>query len=61
MGGGGSFSSVSTSTRVVNGRQVTTKKTVRNGEEILEEFEDGVKTRYVINGEQQPLQQLTQQ
>ncbi|XP_062517791.1 dnaJ homolog subfamily B member 6-like [Corticium candelabrum] len=58
-GGGGSFTSTSTSTRVVNGRKVTTKKTVRNGEETVEEFEDGVRTRYVINGEQQSLQRLT--
>uniref|UniRef100_A0A3P8T7P2 DnaJ heat shock protein family (Hsp40) member B2 n=1 Tax=Amphiprion percula TaxID=161767 RepID=A0A3P8T7P2_AMPPE len=51
MGGGMSnFKSVSTSTRIVNGKRTTTKKIKENGQERVEIEEDGVLKRVVING-----------
>ncbi|XP_065839861.1 dnaJ homolog subfamily B member 6-like [Oscarella lobularis] len=58
FGGGGSFSSVSQSTREVNGRRVTTKRTVQDGVETVEEFEDGQRTRHIIGGVEQPLESI---
>lgn len=50
FGGGGNFKSTSTSTKVVNGKTVTTKKTVENGKETLEEWEDNILKRRVVDG-----------
>eukprot|EP00064_Thunnus_orientalis_P001568 superscaffoldBa00000108_g1571 len=51
MGGGmGNFKSVSTSTRIVNGKRTTTKKIKENGQERTEIEEDGVLKRILING-----------
>uniref|UniRef100_A0A3Q3BEW6 DnaJ heat shock protein family (Hsp40) member B2 n=1 Tax=Kryptolebias marmoratus TaxID=37003 RepID=A0A3Q3BEW6_KRYMA len=50
MGGGTSnFRSVSTSTRIVNGKRTTTKKIKENGQERVEIEEDGVLKRVLIN------------
>ncbi|XP_047011878.1 dnaJ homolog subfamily B member 2 isoform X1 [Ictalurus punctatus] len=48
--GGGNFKSVSTSTRVVNGKRTTTKKIRENGQERTEIEEDGVLKSVLING-----------
>ncbi|KAM9710011.1 dnaJ homolog subfamily B member 2 [Menidia menidia] len=51
MGGGmGNFKSVSTSTRIINGKRTTTKKTKENGQERIEIEEDGVLKSVLING-----------
>ncbi|KAM9347820.1 dnaJ homolog subfamily B member 2 [Symphorus nematophorus] len=51
MGGGMSnFKSVSTSTRIVNGKRTTTKKIKENGQERIEIEEDGVLKKVLING-----------
>uniref|UniRef100_A0A3B4UPT3 DnaJ heat shock protein family (Hsp40) member B2 n=1 Tax=Seriola dumerili TaxID=41447 RepID=A0A3B4UPT3_SERDU len=51
MGGGMSnFKSVSTSTRIVNGKRTTTKKIKENGQERIEIEEDGVLKSVLING-----------
>ncbi|XP_056145687.1 dnaJ homolog subfamily B member 2 isoform X2 [Lampris incognitus] len=51
MGGGmGNFKSVSTSTRIVNGKRTTTKKIKENGQERTEIEEDGVLKTVLING-----------
>ncbi|KAM4608279.1 dnaJ homolog subfamily B member 2 [Polymixia lowei] len=51
MGGGmGNFKSVSTSTRVINGKRTTTKKIKENGQERTEVEEDGVLKTVLING-----------
>ncbi|XP_070770933.1 dnaJ homolog subfamily B member 2 isoform X2 [Enoplosus armatus] len=51
MGGGmGNFKSVSTSTRIINGKRTTTKKTKENGQERTEIEEDGVLKSVLING-----------
>ncbi|XP_003962049.2 dnaJ homolog subfamily B member 2 isoform X1 [Takifugu rubripes] len=51
MGGGtGNFRSVSTSTRIVNGKRTTTKKIKENGQERVEIEEDGVLKSVLING-----------
>uniref|UniRef100_A0A3P9J145 J domain-containing protein n=2 Tax=Oryzias latipes TaxID=8090 RepID=A0A3P9J145_ORYLA len=57
-GGGGSmgnFRSVSTSTKTVNGRKITTKRIVENGQERVEVEEDGQLRSVTINGQEQPL------
>ncbi|KAG7502134.1 hypothetical protein JOB18_014419 [Solea senegalensis] len=46
----GNFRSISTSTRIVNGKRTTTKKIKENGQERIEVEEDGVLKRVVING-----------
>ncbi|KAF5894964.1 dnaJ subfamily B member 2 isoform X1, partial [Clarias magur] len=48
--GGGNFKSVSTSTRIVNGKRTTTKKIRENGQERTEIEEDGVLKTVLING-----------
>lgn len=48
--GGANFKSVSTSTRVVNGKRLTTKKLRENGQERTEVEEDGVLKSVLING-----------
>nr|AYN74421.1 heat shock protein [Acipenser oxyrinchus oxyrinchus] len=52
MGGSGvgQFRSVSTSTRIVNGKQITTKKVIENGQERIEVEEDGQLKSIRING-----------
>ncbi|KAK2839668.1 hypothetical protein Q5P01_013408 [Channa striata] len=51
MGGGmGNFKSVSTSTRIINGKRTTTKKIKENGQERIETEEDGVLKSVIING-----------
>nr|XP_046201122.1 dnaJ homolog subfamily B member 6-like [Oncorhynchus gorbuscha] len=46
----GNFKSVSTSTRVINGKSTTTKKIKENGQERTEIVEDGVLKTVLING-----------
>uniref|UniRef100_A0A674A575 DnaJ homolog subfamily B member 6-like n=1 Tax=Salmo trutta TaxID=8032 RepID=A0A674A575_SALTR len=46
----GNFKSVSTSTRVINGKRTTTKKINENGQERTEMEEDGVLKKVLING-----------
>lgn len=48
--GGANFKSVSTSTRIVNGKSITTKKVRENGQERTEVEEDGVLKTVLING-----------
>ncbi|XP_031437772.1 dnaJ homolog subfamily B member 2 isoform X2 [Clupea harengus] len=51
MGGGtGNFKSVSTSTRIVNGKRTTTRKIRENGQERTEIEEDGLLKSILING-----------
>ncbi|XP_075335948.1 dnaJ homolog subfamily B member 2 isoform X1 [Odontesthes bonariensis] len=51
MGGGmGNFKSVSTSTRIINGKRTSTKKIKENGQERIEIEEDGVLKSVLING-----------
>ncbi|XP_041658453.1 dnaJ homolog subfamily B member 6a [Cheilinus undulatus] len=57
-GGGGSmgnFRSVSTSTKIINGRKITTKRIVENGQERVEVEEDGQLRSLTINGKEQLL------
>uniref|UniRef100_A0A3Q3MMW3 DnaJ heat shock protein family (Hsp40) member B2 n=1 Tax=Mastacembelus armatus TaxID=205130 RepID=A0A3Q3MMW3_9TELE len=49
-GGMGNFKSVSTSTRIINGKRTTTKKIKENGQERIEIEEDGVLKSIIING-----------
>ncbi|XP_028833944.1 dnaJ homolog subfamily B member 6a isoform X1 [Denticeps clupeoides] len=49
-GGMGNFRSVSTSTKFINGRKVTTKRIVENGQERVEVDEDGQLKSLTING-----------
>ncbi|XP_023660648.1 dnaJ homolog subfamily B member 6-like [Paramormyrops kingsleyae] len=59
-GGGGSrmgnFRSVSTSTKYINGRKITTKRIVENGQERVEVEEDGQLKSLSVNGKEQVLQ-----
>ncbi|XP_027020148.1 dnaJ homolog subfamily B member 2 isoform X1 [Tachysurus fulvidraco] len=48
--GGGNIKTVSTSTRIVNGKRTTTKKIRENGQERTEIEEDGVLKTVLING-----------
>lgn len=54
-GGAGSFKSVSTSTEIVNGKNITTRKIIENGQERVEVEEDGELKSLVINGKKQLL------
>ncbi|XP_050641685.1 dnaJ homolog subfamily B member 6 isoform X1 [Macaca thibetana thibetana] len=49
-GGMGNFKSISTSTKMVNGRKITTKRIVENGQERVEVEEDGQLKSLTING-----------
>ncbi|KAL0966099.1 hypothetical protein UPYG_G00290920 [Umbra pygmaea] len=49
-GGMGNFRSVSTSTKFINGRKITTKRIVENGQERVEVEEDGQLRSLTING-----------
>ncbi|XP_078281034.1 dnaJ homolog subfamily B member 6b isoform X2 [Rhinoraja longicauda] len=53
--GMGNFRSVSTSTKFINGRKVTTKRIIENGQERVEEEEDGQLKSVKINGKEQLL------
>ncbi|KAJ8775810.1 hypothetical protein J1605_016037 [Eschrichtius robustus] len=54
-GGMGNYKSISTSTKVVNGRKITTKRIVENGQERVEVEEDGQLKSLTINGKEQLL------
>ncbi|XP_008054395.1 dnaJ homolog subfamily B member 3 [Carlito syrichta] len=54
-GGTGSFKSMSTSTKIVNGKKITTKKINENGQERVEVEEDGELKSLIINGKEQLL------
>ncbi|XP_028821244.1 dnaJ homolog subfamily B member 6 [Denticeps clupeoides] len=54
-GGMGNFRSVSTSTKFINGRKITTKRIVENGQERVEVEEDGQLKSLTINGKEQML------
>uniref|UniRef100_A0A4W3I2B5 DnaJ heat shock protein family (Hsp40) member B6 n=1 Tax=Callorhinchus milii TaxID=7868 RepID=A0A4W3I2B5_CALMI len=49
-GGMGNFRSVSTSTKFVNGRKISTKRIIENGQERVEVEEDGQLRSLTING-----------
>nr|XP_046227412.1 dnaJ homolog subfamily B member 6b isoform X2 [Scatophagus argus] len=49
-GGMGNFRSVSTSTKFINGRKITTKRIVENGQERVEVEEDGQLKSLTVNG-----------
>uniref|UniRef100_G3PPQ6 DnaJ heat shock protein family (Hsp40) member B6a n=1 Tax=Gasterosteus aculeatus TaxID=69293 RepID=G3PPQ6_GASAC len=49
-GGMGNFRSVSTSSKIINGRKITTKRIVENGQERVEVEEDGQLRSLTING-----------
>ncbi|KAM7105413.1 dnaJ homolog subfamily B member 3-like [Molossus nigricans] len=53
--GMGNFKSVSTSTEIINGKKITTKRVVENGQERVEVEEDGELKSLVINGKEQLL------
>nr|XP_048296120.1 dnaJ homolog subfamily B member 6 isoform X2 [Myodes glareolus] len=48
--GMGNFKSISTSTKIVNGKKITTKRIVENGQERVEVEEDGQLKSLTING-----------
>lgn len=48
--GGGNFRSTSTSTKIVNGKRVVTKKIVENGKETVTVEEDGVVKSQLVDG-----------
>ncbi|XP_029698337.1 dnaJ homolog subfamily B member 6b isoform X2 [Takifugu rubripes] len=48
-GGSGNFRSVSTSTKFINGRKITTKRIVENGQERVEVEEDGQLKSLTVN------------
>ncbi|NIG58375.1 dnaJ-like [Pontoporia blainvillei] len=52
-GGTGNFKSVSTSTEIINGKKITTKRTIENGQERIEVEEDGELKSMIINGKEQ--------
>ncbi|XP_052457512.1 dnaJ homolog subfamily B member 6 isoform X1 [Carassius gibelio] len=49
-GGMGNFRSVSTSTKFINGKRITTKRIVENGQERVEVEEDGQLKSLTVNG-----------
>ncbi|XP_059357769.1 dnaJ homolog subfamily B member 6-like [Carassius carassius] len=57
-GGMGSFRSVSTSTKFINGRKITTKRIIENGQERIEVEEDGQLKSLTINGKAQEIGML---
>ncbi|CAG5129784.1 unnamed protein product [Candidula unifasciata] len=52
---GGNFRSTSTSTKIINGKKIVTRKVVENGQETVMIEEDGVLKSKTINGVQQAL------
>ncbi|XP_057612244.1 dnaJ homolog subfamily B member 3 [Chionomys nivalis] len=59
-GAAGNFKSVSTTTEIVNGKKITTKRIVENGQERVEVEEDGELKSLIINGKEQLLRINTQ-
>ncbi|KAL6070314.1 hypothetical protein STEG23_008568 [Scotinomys teguina] len=59
-GAAGNFKSVSTSTEIVNGKKITTKRILENGQERVEVEEDGELKSLIINGKEQLLRINTQ-
>ncbi|NP_001085074.1 dnaJ heat shock protein family (Hsp40) member B2 L homeolog isoform X1 [Xenopus laevis] len=55
LGGSGNFCSVSTSTKFVNGKKITTKRVMENGVERVEVEEDGELKSIWVNGIQDDL------
>ncbi|BFY97050.1 hypothetical protein BsWGS_00090 [Bradybaena similaris] len=53
---GGNFRSTSTSTKIINGKKIVTRKVVENGQETVMIEEDGVLKSKTINGVQQALE-----
>ena len=51
MGGGGMTAGTSMSTRFVNGKKITTKKTFANGVETVKTYENDVLVSHTVNGE----------
>jgi hypothetical protein len=49
------FKSISSSTKIVNGRKITTKRIVENGQERVEVEEDGQLKSLTISGKEQLL------
>ncbi|CAG9861921.1 unnamed protein product [Phyllotreta striolata] len=47
---------VSTSTKVINGRKITTKRIYENGKETVESYENDVLTSKIVNGVPQSIQ-----
>ncbi|XP_063421450.1 dnaJ homolog subfamily B member 6-like isoform X1 [Mytilus trossulus] len=47
---GGNFRSTSTSTKIVNGKRIVTKKVVENGKETVTVEEDGVVKSHLVDG-----------
>lgn len=54
-GGMGNFRSVSTSTKFINGKRITTKRILENGQERVEVEEDGQLKSLTVNGKDQLL------
>ncbi|KAB0396532.1 hypothetical protein E2I00_006740, partial [Balaenoptera physalus] len=54
-GGTGNFKSMSTSTEIINGKKITTKRIIENGQERIEVEEDGELKSMTINGKEQLL------
>ncbi|XP_007103246.1 dnaJ homolog subfamily B member 3 [Physeter macrocephalus] len=54
-GGTGNFKSMSTSTEIINGKKITTKRIIENGQERIEVEEDGELKSMIINGKEQLL------
>ncbi|XP_037705920.1 dnaJ homolog subfamily B member 3 [Choloepus didactylus] len=52
-GGLGNFKSMSTSIKIVNGKKITTKRVIENGQERVEVEEDGKFKSLMINGKEQ--------
>ncbi|KAM9663808.1 dnaJ homolog subfamily B member 6-like [Trichechus inunguis] len=59
-GRSGNFKSMSTSTEIVNGKKITTKRIIENGQERVEVEEDGELKSLIINGKEQLLRIDTQ-
>ncbi|ETO28251.1 hypothetical protein RFI_08880 [Reticulomyxa filosa] len=57
-GPGMSFSSMSTSTSYVNGKKITSKTIIQNGEEISEKYENNELIERIVNGIKQPLEAI---
>ncbi|XP_076769408.1 dnaJ homolog subfamily B member 6 isoform X3 [Arvicanthis niloticus] len=57
--GMGNFKSISTSTKIVNGKKITTKRIVENGQERVEVEEDGQLKSLTINGRRKCIETRT--
>ncbi|XP_063531147.1 dnaJ homolog subfamily B member 6 isoform X3 [Cydia strobilella] len=53
--GGGNMRSTTTTTRVVNGKKITTKKVTENGRETVMSYENGILKSKTVNGVPQSL------